>query len=78
MSRAVNVDAPLETVSTLCDRHGIAISTIEPLQSGGTRVVLINGEGAAEFRRRMKDKLITGTVVRSGIYLGRPPLPGAR
>lgn len=70
-SRALNIDAPMQVVAALCERHAIGISTIEPLQSGGTRIVLNTSEGAEGIRRRMKRKLIEGSVVRSSLHIGR-------
>lgn len=58
----------------MCVKHGIDISVIEPLQSGGTRVVLRTSDGAADLRRRMGKQLLDGPVVRSGLYMARPPL----
>jgi hypothetical protein len=75
LSRVVNVKATVEAVSSLCDKHGIAISTIEPLESGGTRVVLKSAEGTREFRRRMSSEAFEGPTTRSGLYMARPPLP---
>jgi len=74
MSRAINIDATVEEVTASCDKHGIGISSIEPLQSGGTRVVLNNSDDAEKLRRRMKGQIIAGLVVRSGLYMARPPL----
>jgi hypothetical protein len=78
MSRAVNVDATVEAVEALCKRHAIGISTIEPLPAGGTRVVLLNPDGADAFRVHMKNKLMAGIVVRSGYHLARQPRSAAR
>lgn len=74
MSRAVNVDATVEAVTKACATHNIGISTIEPLASGGTRVVAMNSDGAAALRRHLKSKILEGTVVRSDLYRARPPL----
>ena len=75
MSRAVNLTATVQTVSALCDKHAIGISTIEPLPSGGTRVVLLSSDGAADVRKRMKSQLLEGPVARSSLYLSRIPQP---
>lgn len=74
-SRAVNVDAALQVVAALCEQHSISISTIEPLQSGGTRVVLNTSGEADEVRRRMKSKLIEGPVMRSSLHVARKSAP---
>lgn len=68
MSRAVNIDATPQAVTDTCAQHNYGISSIEPLQSGGTRVVLLNGDAAAGLRRKMASQLIAGPVVRSGLY----------
>ncbi len=73
MSRVVNIDAATDVVQTLCAKHAIAISTIEPLESGGARVVLANMAGADDLRSRMKTKVLNGPVIRSGLYLAQPP-----
>lgn len=78
MSRAVNVSAPIDDVKALCLRHAIDISTIEALTSGGTRVVLLNPDGAERIRELMKTRIITSPVVRSSLYLSRQPLPRSR
>jgi len=78
MSRAINLDAPLDDVKALCVRHAIAISTIEALTSGGTRVVLLNPDGAERVRQLMKTKIITTTVVRSSMHMARQPQPRYR
>lgn len=75
LSRAVHIDANMQVVIDCCDKHAIGISVIEPLQSGGTRVVLNNSDGAASLRIRMKKNLILGPVTRSGLYMRRAPLP---
>jgi hypothetical protein len=76
MSRAVNIDAAPEVIVALCNKLGIGISVIEPLDSGGTRVILNNMTDAEIVRRDMKAKLITGDSVRSALYVSRTRLPG--
>lgn len=78
MSRAINVTAAPDAVEAMCARHAIAISTLEALPSGGARVVLVTMADADALRGRMKDKIITGPVVRSGLYKARPPLAPTR
>ncbi|MET0365462.1 MAG: hypothetical protein ABW169_12500 [Sphingobium sp.] len=75
MSRAVNLTAANDAVVALCHQHKIGISTIEALDSGGTRVVLDTLGQADEVRRRMKTQVITGPVVRSGLFIARSPTP---
>jgi len=64
-SRAVNVNASEADVRSICLRHGLAISAIETLLSGGTRVVMVNGAGAQRIRTSFKSKLLTGEVQRT-------------
>ncbi|MDI1294347.1 MAG: hypothetical protein PSY12_00375 [bacterium] len=78
MSRVVNVNAPVDDVQALCTRHSIAISTIEALPSGGTRVVLLNPTGTERIRELMKNKLITSPITRSSLHLARQPRSSQR
>ena len=78
MSRAININATVDDVTTLCMRHAVRISTIEPLTSGGTRVVLSNSDGADRIRHLMRTKLITTEIVRSPLHMARQPLPRYR
>lgn len=78
MSRAINLSAAPAAVTTLCDKHAIRISSIEPLESGGTRVVLLTADGADTVRRRMKTQIVDGPVVRSGLYMARRPIESSR
>jgi len=67
MSRAINLDATLAHVTDMCAKHSATISIIEPLQSGGTRVVLLNTHDAAVIARAYGAKVLTGTVERMPI-----------
>jgi len=69
MSRALNVDATVAHVTTLCAKHSATISMIEPLQSGGTRVVLLNSHDAAVVSRAYGNKVMSGAVTRMPIRL---------
>lgn len=64
-SRAMNVSIAQADVVALCDKHGAAISAIETLHSGGTHVVLKNGDGAETMRKVFGNKVMTGKVVRT-------------
>jgi hypothetical protein len=70
-SRAINIDHTLQAVTDLCKQHAIGISTIEALDSGGTRVVVNTAADAENLRRRVKGKLIEGRVTRSSLHLAR-------
>lgn len=71
MSRAMNLSLPEEEVRRLCIAQGVSISAIEPLQSGGTRLVCTASTGAEEMRLRLRSHIIDGTVIRHRFY--RPP-----
>ncbi len=64
MSRAIYVDATRADVIAMCSKHDAAISVIEPLQSGGTRVVLHNAHDAAVLAKAFGNKILTGVVTR--------------
>ena len=64
MSRAINLSAAPDVVTDLCAKHAIGISSIEPLESGGTRVVMMDGDAAAKMRKVFKKQILTGTVNR--------------
>ncbi len=65
MSRAINVNAVEADVVKLCNKHGAAISAIESLVSGGTRVVFNNADATATMTRIFGRKVLTGAVVRT-------------
>jgi hypothetical protein len=52
-------------VIALCAKHKTSTSVVEPLHSGGTRVVLINSDDAAVMNRVFAGKILTGAVVRT-------------
>ena len=47
MSRAININAAQDHVIATCAKREVAISAIEALQSGGTRVVMTNADDTA-------------------------------
>jgi hypothetical protein len=65
MSRAMNIDAKQADVIETCAKLKTPISAIEPLISGGTRVVLMNGDDAEIVRKAYKSKLLLGAVTRN-------------
>lgn len=65
MSRAININADQNAVTTMCGKHAATISTIETLHSGGTRVVLHNGHDAAVIAKAFGGKVLTGPVTRT-------------
>lgn len=69
MSRALNIAASEADVIATCAKKNAAISSIETLASGGTRVVLNNAIDAATIRKAYGAKVIDGTVRRTPIRL---------
>lgn len=63
-SRALNLTVDEAEVRAQCTKHDLPISAIEELLSGGTRVVMMNGDDAATLRKVFKTKLLTGQVER--------------
>lgn len=64
MSRAMNLSLAEAIVRTRCDAAGVAISALETLPSGGTRLVCTREEGADEMRIKLGSSLIEGKVPR--------------
>ena len=64
-SRAVNVNATETEVRAICVKHGHAISAIETLLSGGTRVVMVNTDGANRIRSAFKNNILSGEIKRT-------------
>lgn len=71
MSRAMNLALPEAEVKDMCRSHGVSISAIEPLASGGTRLICTTPAGAEEMRLRLRGHIIDGAVTRHRFY--RPP-----
>jgi hypothetical protein len=65
MSRSLNLDAPQEHILGTCAKHGVIITQIETLVSGGTRVVLKTGDGAAIVARAYRKQVIDGPIRRT-------------
>ena len=65
MSRALNLNASEAEVLASCTRANAAITQIETLPSGGTRVVFKNGDDAAAVGKLYKSKIITDRVTRA-------------
>jgi hypothetical protein len=65
MSRAIHIDAIDADIIAKCKSLGVAISAIERLASGGTRVVLNSSIGAASIRKAYKESLLVGPVTRA-------------
>jgi hypothetical protein len=59
-----------DQVRAKCLEADIGVSSLEPLVSGGVRLVCMSSSGAALIREKLKSRLIEGDVVRER---RRPP-----
>ncbi len=73
MSRAINLALTEAEVVKHCASRSIAISALEPLPCGGTRLVCSSGSGAEEVEAKLRRHIIKGDVQRSA-YRPRRPL----
>jgi len=64
MSRVLLVALDEGQVVAGCLAENVGISTIEPLPSGGVRLVCNSMDGAARMTRKFKPHLIEGVVTR--------------
>lgn len=71
MSRAINLSLAESELIAICRAARIGVSAIEPLKSGGTRLVCMTREGADQIRRQLAGNIIDGEVDRYRFY--RPP-----
>jgi hypothetical protein len=72
MSRVLNLKLNEGEVVAKCLAANVGISAIESLPAGGTRLVCMSVDGAAEMKRKLKSSLIGGDVTRSAF---RPSSP---
>jgi hypothetical protein len=75
MSRALTIDATQDHVRAACAQHGAAISVIETLPAGCTRVVLRTADDAAKIERVYKGKVITAPMARTPLSLAARGVP---
>ena len=71
MSRAINIEATSDHITATCRKLGATITSIEPLLSGGTHVVLRNAVESAAVARSYGNKVIQGEVRRVPLRLQR-------
>ena len=64
MSRILHVSLDEGEVVNRCLTEKVSISAIERLPAGGVRLVCMSVDGAETMRRKLKKKLIQGSVVR--------------
>ncbi|RVQ69217.1 hypothetical protein EKN06_03180 [Croceicoccus ponticola] len=65
MSRAMFIQKDTDTVETMCAKAKIAISTIEILPKGGTRLVCLTSEDADQARVTFRKSILDGAQPRS-------------
>jgi hypothetical protein len=71
VTRAINVRLEDQQVIAKCGRKDIAISAIEALPGGGTRVVFNNMEDATEMYKAFGRNVIKGEVKRTNFIARR-------
>lgn len=64
MSRVLLVALDEAQVVAKCQAENVTISVIEPLISGGVRLVCSSSDGAARMAHKLKPHLIDGVVTR--------------
>lgn len=64
MSRVLLVSLNQARVTERCAAAKVGVSVIEPLSSGGVRLVCMSSEGATRMRSTLKAHLIEGAVIR--------------
>lgn len=74
MSRVLHVAIDESEVLARCLAANVGVSAIEPLSSGGTRLVCMSSDGAQTMRRKLKRELIAGQVTREAYRPGVAPL----
>jgi hypothetical protein len=75
MSRALNINATQDHVRTSCAKHNAAISAIETLPGGLTRVVLRSADAAAIIQRVYRTSIVTTPVRRTPLSIAARGVP---
>ncbi|MDB5662312.1 MAG: hypothetical protein JWM38_2791 [Sphingomonas bacterium] len=65
MSRMININATQDHVMATCAKRNVRITAIEPLASGGTRVVTSNAVESVLIAKAYGSKVISGAVQRT-------------
>ena len=65
MSRVLLLAMAESTARSECEKLDVGISALEPLTSGGIRLVCMSVDGAETARAKFKSKLIKGDVIRT-------------
>ena len=68
MSRAMNITLTEDETVAVCAKAGVAISAIEALPDGGTRLVCARSDDAEVIRRKLAGHMIAGAVRRYRFY----------
>lgn len=68
----MNLSLTEAEVTARCDKAGVAISAIEALPAGGTRLITVTGDGADTMRRAFAKNIIEGRVKRFAFMHPRP------
>jgi hypothetical protein len=55
-----------------CRENGVAISALEALPEGGSRLVCMSNYGAAQIRSKLSDRIIEGQVRRERFRPAKP------
>ena len=63
-SRALNLSMTVAQVDRHCRENSVAISALEALPDGGTRLVCMSNYGAAQIRLKLGNRIIDGPVRR--------------
>jgi len=69
VNRALHLNLSPDAILSACTQMQLRVTAIEPLLSGGTRVVCASTVDSASLRKRFKEKLIEGPVRRSPLAL---------
>ena len=72
MSRIISIDASRPDILAECATRNIAVSMIETLESGGSRVVLFNALDAATLGGFYGERVLTGAVTRTNVRFRHP------
>ncbi|WP_118857048.1 hypothetical protein [Sphingomonas mesophila] len=72
MSRVLLLNMSADTATIECGKLGVGISALEPLTSGGIRLVCMSSDGAKTARKKFNSKLIKGEVMRTRHRPTRP------
>ena len=69
MSRTIHLSMSEDEAVEHCRKHVVGISAIEPLVSGGVRLVTMSADGAETMRAKLKKRIIKADVTRTPLYL---------